>query len=142
MKESTTTLVKTTTLHHEQKIGCLSFPYSTRKNAFPKIELCYEGNLTHAIFSSIKRTNTFPWNILHHEVNKTTSIPKNIVAPLRKSNACQHSFYHEGNHKHKCIVKAYVAPWRKAHTWFLYLYLKGKHFIVSLITHEQPHCQN
>jgi hypothetical protein len=48
MKESTSVLLETTTLHHEGKIGHASFPYSTSKSAFPKTTLHCEANLTHA----------------------------------------------------------------------------------------------
>lgn len=109
VKESTSALAKKTPLHHEQKLGCRSFPYSTRIGQFPKIECHYKGNITHPNFSSLKSINTLPWNILHHEVKLTHgSIPKNIVSPWRKSNACQLSFYHEGKHKQKCIEKQHM----------------------------------
>jgi hypothetical protein len=53
IKESTHILSKTTTLHHEGKLGHVIFPYSTSTSALPKTTLHYEENLTHATIQFI-----------------------------------------------------------------------------------------
>ena len=60
VKESTSELPKETTLHHEGKLACASFPYSRRTSAFPKTTVHREGNLMHVRFPSITGKNAFP----------------------------------------------------------------------------------
>ena len=55
MKESTSALEKTTTLHHEGKLAHASFPYSESTTALPKTTLHHEGNLMHASFLFIMK---------------------------------------------------------------------------------------
>jgi hypothetical protein len=61
----------TTTLHHEGKLACASFPYNTSTSALPKTTLHREANLAHAsipfIVKEISRTCPFPKTTLHQE---------------------------------------------------------------------------
>lgn len=60
MKENTSVLPKTTTLHHDGNLACASFPYSTRTSALQKITLHRERNIMHTSFPSMTITNALP----------------------------------------------------------------------------------
>ena len=55
MKESTSALQETTTLHQQVKLACANFLYNTNTSAFPKTTLHHEENVMHGIFPSIMK---------------------------------------------------------------------------------------
>ena len=67
MKENTSVLIKTTTLHHHGKLACASFPYNTCTSALPKTTLHCETNLTHANFPIGTSKSALVETMLRHE---------------------------------------------------------------------------
>lgn len=82
MKECTSALPKTTTLHHEGKLMRARFTYITNKSSLPKTTLNHEGNPMYACFPSIikesTRTCPLPTTTLHHEANNKCIAKKTL----------------------------------------------------------------